>query len=321
MKGYFGQGVACIYLDQFAASNLLDSPPNDQWAKISKLLEELYLAGRVICPVPPEHFIESANKSRDKALILDKRFAKLANGLAFRPEAFVTAGHIISILRNKPLTQDTFCDRLKKINTMSQTGAYDEFKSRHALFNSQVTEVTAGQNEIRKITGQKRFSPKAMEPLIKISKAREIQPFYELLDEVINKGGFVSKGVKFGAGEVIHWADYVMQILMAHHHMNIWEAIYLKDIISRTGFDRIPSLDIRTTLIANLAAEHKKETTNDHIDIMRLATGLPPADLVFTDKQRKHELEQTGLTVKYKTRVFCGTSVDLEEFYQALSAT
>ncbi|WP_316794201.1 hypothetical protein [Pedobacter frigoris] len=32
MKGYFGKDVTCIYLDQFAASNLFDNPSNELWS-------------------------------------------------------------------------------------------------------------------------------------------------------------------------------------------------------------------------------------------------------------------------------------------------
>lgn len=321
MKGYFGPDVTCIYLDQFAASNLLDTPSNKTWEEISKLLQDKLAAGRIICPVPPEHFLESVNKKQDNAMTMDKRFAILARGLAFKPEAFVTAGHIISLLRNTPLDQNTFCDKLARPDTLTNNKTYDDFKARHALLNSQVTEITAVQNELRKITGQKRFSPITMAPLVQLIKAREIKPFHDLLDEVINKGYFISKEVRFETGEVIHWADYVMQILIAHYRLNIWEAIFLKEIVTRTGFDRIPSLDIRVILTANLAAEHKKVTVNDQIDIMRLSTGLPPSDLLFTDRQRKFELQQTGLAEKYRTKVFCGVKEDLEAFYETLLET
>ncbi|MFP5082007.1 hypothetical protein [Pedobacter sp. JCM 36344] len=51
---------------------------------------------------------------------------------------------------------------------------------------------------------------------------------------------------------------------------------------------------------------------------MRLSTGLPASDLLFTDKQRKFELLQTGLAEKYQTEVFTGTHSDLELFYSRL---
>jgi len=98
MKGYFGSGVTCIYLDQFAASNLLDNPPNELWQKISDLLMEKSKVGNIICPVPTEHFLESANKNKESALAMDKRFADVGKGLAFRREVFVTANHIISLV-------------------------------------------------------------------------------------------------------------------------------------------------------------------------------------------------------------------------------
>lgn len=317
-KGYFGKDVTCIYLDQFAASNILDSPSNALWQKISDLLLEKSRNRQIICPVPPEHFLESANKDKESALAMDKRFAEVAQGLAFLPEVFVTANYIVSLLRGAPLNNASFCDRLARRDTLAKSGAYDLFKTKHRLLDIQITEVTACQNEIREITRQKRFSPTEMAPLLAVVKAREIKPFYDLLGELINNGGFVSKGVKFTSGDVIHWSDCVMQVLLVHHHLTIWEAVYLKDIIYRTGFDRIPSLDIRVTLTAYLAGEHKKENVNDHIDIMRLSTGLPASDILFTDKQRKFEVIQTGLAEKYGAKVFSGTNKDLEEFYEVL---
>ncbi|WP_179414833.1 hypothetical protein HDF19_19720 [Mucilaginibacter sp. E4BP6] len=318
MKGYFGSGVTCIYLDQFAASNLLDNPPNELWQKISDLLIKKSRDGHIICPVPAEHFLESANKNKESALAMDKRFAEVGKGLAFRREVFVTANHIVSLVRGTPLSQATFCDRLVRRDTLTNAGVYEDFKTKHSLLNSQITEITTSQNEFREIARQKKFSPEAMAPLLAAVKAHEIKPFYDLLEEVVINGRFTSKGVNFNSGEVIHWADYVMQVLLGHHKLTIWEAVYLKDIIFRTGFDRIPSLDIRVTLTANLAVEQKKENVNDHIDIMRLSTGLPPADLLFTDKQRKFELLQTGLAEKYGTKIFSGTSTDLHEFYEIL---
>jgi hypothetical protein len=117
---------------------------------------------------------------------------------------------------------------------------------------------------------------------------------------------------------VIDWVDLILQLLLFQHQMTAAEGIQLRDLIERTGFDELPALDIRISLTANLSIEQKKETINDQIDIMRLATGLPAADLLFTDKQRKHELQQTGLDVKYQTEVFSGTVTDLNAFYEWL---
>jgi hypothetical protein len=110
MKSYFGAGVTCIYLGQFAASHMLDQPGSDLWDKIGRLLTEKSKTGKLICPVPTEHFLESANKKKDNALAMDKLFYELAKGIAFRPEAAVTANQIIGIIRQLPLTKETFCD-------------------------------------------------------------------------------------------------------------------------------------------------------------------------------------------------------------------
>lgn len=318
MKGYFGPSVTCIYLDQFAASNILDQPSNDLWNKISELIYEKERNGKIICPVPPEHFLESSNKSKDRAILMDERFYRLGQGICFRPEAFVTANLIIALLRNKPMNQGMYCGELLYPNILSKPEAFNRFSQDHQLLNRQITEVTTSQNRVRSIIRLKKFPAEAMNPLVQAMKMMEIEPFLKRLQDLINDGHIITQGVEFATGPVIHWVDLVIEILLKHHQLNLEEAIRLKDIIAKTGFDLIPTLDIRVTLTVNLASEHKTENVNDQIDIMRLSTGLPLSDILFTDKQRKFELIQTGLDKKYGTTVFSGTNADLKTFRNQL---
>jgi hypothetical protein len=80
------------------------------------------------------------------------------------------------------------------------------------------------------------------------------------------------------------------------------------------GFNNIPTLNIRFSLEANLTVKQKQEIASDHIDIMRISNGLISSDILFTDKRRKHEIQELKLDKLYNTRVFCGVETDLLEF-------
>jgi len=77
-------------------------------------------------------------------------------------------------------------------------------------------------------------------------------------------------------------------------------------------------LNIKSSLNAYLAVKNKKENSGDHIDLMRIATYLPSADILFTDKKRKYEICDLGLDKKYKTLVFSGIENDLIQVKELL---
>ena len=80
----------------------------------------------------------------------------------------------------------------------------------------------------------------------------------------------------------------------------------------------IPTLDIRTSLSALISVQNKKETVNDQVDIMRISSGLPLSDILFTDSARKKEIEELELDKKYKTLVFSGKKEDLDNLINEL---
>ncbi|MFA4869590.1 MAG: hypothetical protein WC623_15405 [Pedobacter sp.] len=318
MKGYFGNEVACIFLDQFAASNLFDQPPSEDWVKIRDLLLEKHGKGKLICPVPFEHLLESSNKLQDNALVVDRQFGKLSNGFAFLSESVAATRYMIALVRGEAISQRVFFGLLRHAETLNQEGAFVEYKALHQVLKSQIDDTVGNQNELRETLKQKRFPRSVIEPLYQAAKFLQVRSFLDRLESLIAKGHFISEGVTINGEQVIKWTDLLLQYLLLEHKMTYQESIRLWDLLDKTGFDQIPPLDIRCSLTANIAVEHKKETVNDQIDIMRLSTGLLPSDLVFTDKQRKFELEQTGLAEKYGTKVFSGTKADVKDFFAHL---
>lgn len=320
MKEYLGKNLTCIYLDQFAASIMFDDPTDTPWMEISKVLMKKHAQGKIICPLPMEHLLESSNKTPERAFRVDNQFHLLSNGLAFLPEAIVAANYMISVVRGIKIRGSDMCGLLKYDSTLSQPGAFEGFKDKHRVLTTQVDEVAIGQNEIRDLLRKKKFSWKVLEPLYQAVKLMQVNEFLGRLNELILRGKIITRGMSLAGWEVPHWADMLLQILLRQHKLNRQEALILQKIISTSGFEKIPPLDIRCSLTALITAESKNESVNDQIDIMRLSGGLAVSDLLFTDKQRKSELEKTGLDLKYSTKVYSASPKDLVKFLKELES-
>lgn len=319
MKNLLGNGLTCIYLDQFAVSNLFDTSSEPLWAAILEKLAEKHAQKRIICPISMEHWLESSNKTQESAILVDQKFQYLSNGLAFLPEPQVAANYMIALARKRPITASDLSAPLKFAGTLSQPGAIDRFKQQHRELSTNIHEALTGTNELRAELREKRFPWKTVEPLYNALKLMQVQEFADRLNELIEKGRILNRGVDLASGPVIHWVDLLIQLLVHQHRMNRIEATELQQNILQNGFDQIPPLDVRCSLTALIAAEQKRETVNDQIDIMRISSALATADLFFTDKQRKFELEKTGLAKKYNTKIFSGSPKDLELFLQEIS--
>lgn len=125
--------MTCIYLDQFAASNLFDEPSSPLWENIKDLLIQKYMDGKIICPLPSEHFLESANKSREKALNMHYMFYRLSRGMAILPEAIATANILTALVRDIKIDSKTFCYQLKPDNVLEFELRFDTFKGKSSL--------------------------------------------------------------------------------------------------------------------------------------------------------------------------------------------
>ena len=62
--------------------------------------------------------------------------------------------------------------------------------------------------------------------------------------------------------------------------------------LSTRGFDRIPSMDIRSILAADIALSDKRQTPNDEIDLDRASIGLRVSDYFFADHEKKLAIEK-----------------------------
>ena len=82
-----------IYLDQFSVSEMVFG--EGVWETIRTLLVNAVESGKVICPIPLEHFIETAGLERINAIQQDLFFKSISHGRSFYPWEYIAANEII----------------------------------------------------------------------------------------------------------------------------------------------------------------------------------------------------------------------------------
>ena len=139
------------------------------------------------------------------------------------------------------------------------------------------------------------------------------------MEDLFREGQITIRGDKTPTGEIPNWIDIILEYLLRHFQITSPDLINLYKEVKENGFENIPTLDILSTLNAFQCIYHKKMTTNDEIDNLRIACGLPISNILFTDKRRKSEIEQLGLNQKYQCKVLCGSKNDLGQFKEILN--
>ena len=299
-----------LYLDQFASSNLA-LMKEGIWNELKSLIETGVENGKILCPTPYEHFLETIQAEQKKALEIDKYFSKLSKGFMFKTTAYTTSQLIISIIRGNNLTLNTFIAKRIKEDLLTNKDELNIIKNRRSNFNKMIKEGTSISNKIREVQNGQKIEKETKEKLYNAISYVVKQKFIERLNNLLKAEKIEIRGDKFSFIEIPNWIDQTIFRLLKVHKMNRKETKKLISIIKRYGFNKFPTLDIRFSLYAIMSIENKKEDAGDHIDIERIASGLPISDYFFTDKQRKSEIISLGLDSKYNTKVYSGTKVDL----------
>jgi hypothetical protein len=303
MKEIISKNIYCIYLDQYATSGIFE---NDSivWKEIKALLLQGVNSDRIICPRSAEHFLESSQKESSKAKYLDSKFFDLSKGYAFKAELFITSQLLISKIRNNNITCETFFYTNIKSDILSQPDMLPRFINLKKQFDEKINEGVILNNEIRKYPAPVKPNKQLKENLLKTIKSFSEREFIKRLEDLLVEGSIKIRGVKFASGDIPNWIDLMIYQLTEKHKMNTNETKQLHKHIEENGFNQIPTLDIKNSLMSFVAVENKIELPSDHIDFMRISTGLPVSDILLTDKKRKFEILTLELDKKYKTKEF-----------------
>jgi len=309
--------LTIIYLDQFASSGMFESDTSE-WNKIRELVKEGFEKKQFICPLSYEHYIETSQKQKDKAVYLDSEFYKISGGYAFKSEVFITSQLIISLIRKNNITLKTYMyDKIYE-NVLSNEENLEQFDRNKKLLNNMIGEATSLANEIRKIERNKKTDSIIRKKMFDAHKAISISEFIRRLCKLRKDGHIYIRGVSFSSGDVPNWIDQIIFQLIKKHKITQTETRQLINELKINGFNNIPTLDISTSLSALISVQNKNETVNDQVDIMRITSGLPISDILLTDATRKREIEELELDKKYNTKIFSGKKDDLEKLIHEL---
>jgi hypothetical protein len=313
--GKFFNNKTCIYLDQYVISNLIDSS-DEIWVDLKSLLIRGINSGKFIIPYSFEHLIETSQRSIDKAKEHDKFLFDLSQGVKISGEPLITSRIIRNRIRKRLDSLTTFSETVT-LEQMQTDTEYDFYKKLKNEYDSKVEEATRMLNIFRD-TDLGRFDSAQQNETIQSIIDRDASHIADRLKSFGSNGFFERRNVKFSDGEIPFWADVIIDILTSRHKITRKEALRGSELIKNNGLKIIPTVYIRSSIEGLMAVKQQKETVNDHVDITRLSTSLPFADIVFTDKARQHDLLYLGLDKEFKTKVYSGKRHDLLEFKNEL---
>lgn len=308
----------CIYLDQFAVSDMIEADNKSIWSNIRIKLFELHKNGLIFCPLSTEHYFETSQKKIEGAKKHDEFLSQLSDGYCIKPEMLITSQLISSRIRNNNVTLKTYMFENVKNRLESQEN-YNAFDGLSKQLQNLVTDAASDINQLRQSTNKQKMDLKTKEALLNAIKKIEPRKFIDRLRELNKKGEIIIKGDLIAGQSIPNWIDLTIEQLLKKHVFKKSEVDKLIIEFEKFGFQNIPTLDIKFSLMALMSVYSKGEKPADHIDLMRIANGLPISDYLFTDKRRKAELIESGLPNKYNTKIFSGMKEDLEDFLIELS--
>ncbi|MDN4163864.1 hypothetical protein QWY31_00045 [Cytophagales bacterium LB-30] len=306
-----------IYLDQFATSGMFDSGQVTKWTEIKYLLEQGVLTKKLFCPLSPEHFLESSNKSEAYRNDLNKGFLQLSDRYAFKTELEITSQLLISLIRKNNITINTFLSRLKNQDIPTDT-EWNDLSSKTREFNSMIQEATTLSNSIRDQARQIKSTPQTEKLLFETCRNLVVGKFIACLEDLLKNKFIKVRGVHFESRSVPNWIDAIVYRLVTSHKINEKEIRLLIKHLERHGFTGISTLDTRTSLSALISVKGKKETSSDQLDISRVASSIQLSNILLTDKKRKSELLELELDKKYNTVILSGIPSDQDRFVDLL---
>lgn len=206
----------CIYLDQFAISDMIESKEGTLWFEIRKALENGHETGLLFCPLSPEHFLETSQKSIGNAKIHDSFLSSLSDGFSLKSELFITSQLISSRIRKNNITIKTYMyDNVRDV--FANESNYQSIDKLNKEFKYLASNATSISNTFRKNTNNQKIESKEKETLINVIKSLPYQEFVERLKELRVHKNIVICGDKIGEKEVPNWIDLIIVQLLRKH--------------------------------------------------------------------------------------------------------
>ena len=147
----------------------------------------------------------------------------------------------------------------------------------------------------------------------------QVNNYLEGLKDFYQKGDVKVRGVACGSFVMPHKVDLLIYKLKKKR-INKGETEKLIHELETNGFERIPSMNIRSLLSADIALYDKRQVPNDEIDLDRAAVGLRISDYFFADNEKKLTIEKYRLDKHYQTKVYSGKKKSVMSLTEELSS-
>lgn len=305
----------CIYLDQFAISNIESSVSGTLWYQIRCKLQILYAEGKIYCPLSCEHILEASNRDRMHAINQNLFFEELSDGYIFRPEEIIASYEIAMYIRQKQIKKFKDGYLLKHVDDIfSRNKIYDKAHNIYNLYKTNMQAQYEWLNDLRSVSrSSSNIRKEEKKIFISAMNMISVNKFITYLEALYDR-----KYIQ--CDESLKSFDIICYNLINKRHFSKKDIGLLIKELELNGFNNIPSLNIKTRLNIFSALDNKKRSSNDDIDISRATTAFAFSDYFFADKQRKHELVELQFDKRYGTRIFSGTECDLKNFILELDA-
>ena len=327
-----------LYLDQFAVSKMYDADPISAWGILRHTIQEKVSKGILSCPMPLEHLYETVGRSNKDRIgnqndvysrrIIEQHnfFRELANGTAFYGYEDVAATELIMLLRQGKICPIKSIYLHKALYAQIDISKIYEkghvFNEENHKYNR---DLFQGVNNLRKMTqplnNDIRASQKeSIDPLfLKALVHLQVNNYINGLKDFYQKGYIKVRGVNCGTFVMPHKVDFLIYKL-TKKRINKGETENLIHELETNGFERIPSMNIRSLLSADIALYDKQQVPNDEIDLDRAALGLRISDFFFADNEKKLIIEKYRLDKQYQAKVFSGKKDSVTSLTEVLSA-
>ncbi|SFH37060.1 hypothetical protein [Pedobacter insulae] len=304
-----------ICLDQFVVSGMFDN--SKEWLRIKEMVEITAKSGLAIYPMPLEHIVETASKFEESARGQHKFFRTISNGYHFKHHAEISAQLLVSSVRGNNITFNTFIKH--SVPNDKFEGSLNTIKQNNAKYQRMISEGTLFINHLRSNSKQQSIAKSVADRMVSAVVWINANELIDRMQELVAKGGIITRGVQFKDQEVPHYIDLIIEYLLKKNKLLTKEAIELIKMLKKERYNFVSTLNIRAHIEGLWSIKKRKETSSDHIDLMRISTALQPADILFTDKARKSDLKELKFDVNYGTTVLSGTNEDIDYFERFLS--
>lgn len=290
-----------LYLDQFVISNMYKSNTDIHWELLRDIIKQKIREGKLLCPMPLEHLYETFRRSNidsngvenqqysDSIKCQHEFFCELAHGNMFYGYEEIAAIEIMMLLR-QGCVKNIKSSYIHK-SYYSQVDISEIYEEGH-IFNvnnrNYNTELFSFVNEIREQTSSlnNNISNQNKEILQNAIKRLLVEKYIIGLKEFYNKEYVKVRGIDCGNRKLPHKVDILIYML-TQKRINKKETAKLIEEMENHMFERIPSMNIRSILTADIVINGKIHTPNDEIDLDRAAVGLRVSDYFFADNDKK----------------------------------